>query len=231
MTMQFRDAFTDVSADSTAGSFSGYASTAWRVDSYGTAMASGAFAKTLAERADRVPLLYQHNPNLNVGVPTSLTEDMHGLAIEARLFDDGADGSVLLRRMRQGGRFGMSFGFRTLQDRGVRDADPVDLSQMPDMRPDDVRVITEVKLYEVSVVTFPANEAAAILAVRNDSLSNSILSVAAALRDGDLSDEQRDLLMRVLAGDVAPDGDAEPRDQFSPRRRDAEIALARWRGN
>jgi len=228
MSMQFRDA-ADVAADSNAGSFAGYASTAWRVDSYGTAMASGAFAKTLAERGDRVPLLYQHNPSLNVGVPTKLAEDLHGLSVEARLFDDGADGSVLLRRMRQGGRFGMSFGFRTLQDRAVRDDDPVDLAQMPDMRRDDVRVITEVKLYEVSVVTFPANEAAAILAVRDAGLTNSLMSVVAALRDGDLSDEQRDLLMRVLADDHAPDGDAVPRDVLSPRRHDAEIALARWR--
>ena len=79
-------------------------------------------------------------------------------------------------------------------------------------------------------MTFPANEAAAILAVRNDSLSNSLLSIVAAIRDGDLSDDQRHLLMRVLADDVAPDGDAVPRDLLSPRRRDAEIALARWRG-
>lgn len=230
MTMQYRDDFGAVAADTNAGSFSGYASTAWRVDSYGTAMATGAFAKTLAERGDRVPLLYQHNPSWNVGVPTRLAEDGHGLAIEAQLFDDGADGSVLLRRMRQGARYGMSFGFRTLQDRAVRETDPVDLSQLPDLRRDDVRIITEVKLYEVSVVTFPSNEAAAITAVRDDALTSSLQSVVAALRDGDLTDDQRDLLLRVLADDDAPDGDAAPRETLSPRRRDAELALARWRG-
>lgn len=229
--IQFRDT-SHVDADAATGTFSGYASRFWSVDSYGTAFAPGAFTKTLSERGSRIPVLYQHDPSLNVGVPLSLTEDGDGLAVEARLFDDGADGTTLLKRLRQGARYGMSFGFRTLQDRAVGDADRVDLTQMPEMTRSDVRVITEVKLYEVSVVSFPANETADIVAVRDESFAVALHRIADALRSGSVTSVQRAALAALLAEqEVAPDADGTPRDEpDSPaRRRDADLAIARWR--
>jgi HK97 family phage prohead protease len=94
--------------DGASGGFAGYAATFNRVDSYGTAFAPGAFEKTLKERGDKVPVLYNHDKNANVGVPELLEVDKTGLRVEARLFDDGAEGTVLLKRLRQGARFGMS---------------------------------------------------------------------------------------------------------------------------
>src|SRR4051812_26252780 len=83
-------------ADGDTGGFSGYAATFNRVDSYGTAFAPSAFEKTLKERGSKIPVLYNHNVNANVGVPEVLEVDKDGLKVEARLFDDGAEGSVLL---------------------------------------------------------------------------------------------------------------------------------------
>lgn len=229
--MEFRSSF-DVTPDTLEGVFEGHASTFWRTDSYGTAFSPSSFRKTLAERGSRVPVLYQHNPDLNVGVPLRLEEDQRGLFVEAKLFDDGADGTVLLKRMRQGARFGMSFGFRTVKDRAAADDDPLDMAQMPDVDRREVRVIDEVRLYEVSVVSFPANEAAEIIAVRASRETDALATVLDMLRTGRLSDDQIALVRDAVAasgreplGEIA----AALAESAAQRRLDADVALARWK--
>jgi HK97 family phage prohead protease len=224
MRLEYRSTY-EVRADAEAGGFSGYAATFNRVDSYGTA---------LAERGDRSPVLYNHNQDANVGVPETLTADKDGLKVEARLFDDGADGTVLLARLRQGARFGMSFGFQTLQSRSATEDDTLDLGQLFEPEAivlDGIRVITEVKLYEVSVVSFPANEAAGITDVRNAAMADALAEVLSAVRDGSLDERQRGMLDAIVAAysPLSPDGNAEPREPEIARRRiDADIALARF---
>lgn len=192
-----------VDADPERGGFDGYAATFNTVDTYGTAFARGAFRKTLRERGDRIPVLYQHNPDWQIGVPTALKEDERGLSHSVQLFEDGGTtvgtGEVALRQLRQGARFGMSFGFTTLNDRAARSSDALDLSQQPELRPEDVRVITEVKLWEISLVTFPANEAAALTGVRAEQEAATVAGLIEAIRAGALTDEQAALMEQVLA--------------------------------
>lgn len=232
--LEYRSTF-EVRADAESGGFSGYAATFNRVDSYGTAFSPDAFKKTLAERGDRIPILYQHMPAANVGVPEVLKTDGTGLFVEARLFDDGADGTVLLKRLRQGARFGMSFGFQRLQQRAATEDDNLDLSQLFDGEPlyDGIQVITEVRLFEASVVSFPSNEAADITDVRNAAIADSLAVALEAVRDGSLTQRQRDLLDAIVAAypNSSPDGNAAPRvePEIARRRIDAEIALARYR--
>lgn len=232
MKLEYRSTH-DVESDPESGGFSGYAATFGRVDSYGTAFAPGAFTKTLAERGDKIPVLYQHNPAANVGVPETLAADKRGLKVDARLFDDGADGTVLLTRLRQGARFGMSFGFQTIQSRAATEEDKLDLGQLFEPEAfviDGIRVITEARLYEVSVVSFPANEAAVITDVRNAAFADALAEVLSAVRDGSLDERQRGMLDAIVAAYAAsPDGNAEPREPEIARRRiDADIALARY---
>lgn len=192
-----------VRADAEAGGFSGHAATFRTVDSYGTAFAPGAFKKTLRERGSSIPVLFQHNPDWQIGVPDGLREDQRGLATDVRLFDDGGTtvgtGSVALAQLRQGARFGMSFGFTTLSDRAARSSDDLDLGQMPELAPADVRVITEVKLWEVSLVTFPANEQAALTGVRTVEQAATVAALMEAIRAGTLTDEQAALMGELLA--------------------------------
>jgi hypothetical protein len=85
----------------------------------------------------------------------------------------------------------MSFGFQTIKDRAAEDDDPLDLSQLPKgIKAGDIRVITEVKLWETSVVTFPANEAATITAVREQILTEHLSTLIESMRAGTLTDEQ-----------------------------------------
>lgn len=226
--VEYRSTF-DVRATDDGG-ITGHSSTFWAVDAYYTAMAPGAFQRSLAERGDRIPLLLNHDPNLNIGIPSEQREDDKGLYLEATIFDDGADGSTLMRRLRAGARYGMSFGFQTLQDRSATENDPLDFSQFPAITRNEVRIISEVKLYEHSIVTFPANEAAEIEAVRQRATADALRAILDDVRDNRLSDDERALVRQIVAAfPGVPDGTAAPDPARMARRLDAEIALARYR--
>jgi len=110
--IHYRTAFDFRATDDEAvPGFEGYASTHWAADSYWTAMAPGAFKKTIRERTDKIPVLWNHNPNSPIGKHLALKEDKTGLYVNIGIADDGAEGSTFLKRMRFGVPFGMSFGF------------------------------------------------------------------------------------------------------------------------
>lgn len=228
--LHYRQTF-EIRATSDGAGISGYAATFNKIDSYGTAFAPGAFDKTLAERRDKIALLYNHDPAINIGIPEKLETDERGLAIDARIFDDGADGTTLTKRLRAGARYGLSFGFRTIQDRAITEDDQIDAAQLGEASAwGGFRMITEVKLYEVSIVTFPANDAAEITAVRQRARADALTSILDDVRENRLTDEERQLLQRVVAAfPSAPASQPESRDQRSARRLDAELALARYR--
>lgn len=101
----------------------------------------GAFAKTLGE-AD-VRALWNHDPNYVLGRNKSgtlnLTEDKRGLAVEIQP-PETQWARDLLTSMQRGDVNQMSFGFQVVKDTWV----------------DNIRTLHEVKLFDVSVVTFPA---------------------------------------------------------------------------
>lgn len=150
---------------------SGYASHFGSVDSYGTAMQRGAFADTLKRRAGKIPVLWNHHSDNPIGVPKVLREDRTGLYFHAKLSESTTDGARIMGLLRDGVPLGMSFGFQTLSQRPATDADNLDYSSAPRYfqtveGKKEVRVIEEVELFEISIVTFPANEKATINAVR-----------------------------------------------------------------
>jgi HK97 family phage prohead protease len=194
----------DVRALDDGDGFDGHASAWWSVDSYGTAMKPGAFRKTLKERGDRIPLLWQHDPYTPIGKPDELREDKHGLAFKASVVTDVQAGKDAMTLLRAGTPLGMSFGFETVKSRPIEDADAdkLDWSQAPAFYKNEegreyARIIEEVKLWEISLVTFPANEAAAITAVRSEQELDALSSLLNALKAGPL-DERQDALCREL---------------------------------
>lgn len=190
--------FTDIETRASAApGFTGYASHFNTVDAHGTAMAPGAFKRTLKGREDRIPVLWQHNPDWPVGRHASIKEDGTGLRVDVEVIDDGAEGSVLLKRLRGGVPLSMSFGFQTKQDRPATKDDGLNLNGW---KLDDVRVITEVKYWESSAVTFPSNENAVIDNVRSQLEADGLSTLLADLEAGAVLDERReDLLQRLVA--------------------------------
>lgn len=134
-----------------AGKFSGYASVFGNVDSHGDVVQRGAFQRSLDEWRDRgrAPhLLLQHgyaaNADTPVGQWTMLREDAKGLYVQGQLLCLDTDiGRQLLGLMRGGVLFGLSIGFR------VRKYTPGTTNVK--------RILTEVSLAEISLVTEPSN--------------------------------------------------------------------------
>jgi HK97 family phage prohead protease len=177
--------------------FSGYAAHFGSVDSYGTAMLPGSFKRTIRNSGGQFPVLWQHNPDWPVGRHTSIKEDTTGLRVDVEVIDDGAEGSVLLKRLRGGVPLGMSFGFQTLKDRVATKDDDLVLNGW---KLDQVRVIEEVRYWESSAVTFPANEKAVIDSVRSQEQADALSLLLADMEaDVPLDERREDLLQRLVA--------------------------------
>jgi len=131
------------------GTFEGYASVFGNVDSYESTFTRGCFNKTLKENRSRVKVLWQHNQEEPIGVPIDLTSDDHGLLVKAKISDTtrGRDALTLLRDKVI---TDMSFGFDVISDAWKN----------------GIRQIKEVRLWEVSLVTWGSNDLANITAVR-----------------------------------------------------------------
>lgn len=139
----------------------GYATTWQVIETLGEEMVKGAFSKTVSERvpARRVKLLDSHMDTADcvLGTITSAKEDSFGLFIEAELSETPRSQDVA-RKCDEGHLKWLSIGFRTVRDEFVRDG-PDDY--------DPLRRILEAKMYEVSVVPFPADEDCEITSVRS----------------------------------------------------------------
>lgn len=128
------------------GRFAGYASVFNLRDSGGDIVMPGAFAKSLEARRGRIRLLFQHDPKEPVGTWDSLAEDGHGLFVSGRLVPGVPRSDALRRLIGNGALDGLSIGFRTV--RASRKA--------------GARLLHEIDLYEISIVTFPMMEEARI---------------------------------------------------------------------
>lgn len=190
--LQYRTA--EIRASDDGAGLSGYASHFGSIDAYGTAVKKGAFAKTISERGDRIPVLFNHWPDNVIGKPTELKEDDTGLFFDATVSEGTTYGKDVMTLLRDGVPLGMSFGFETLKSRPAEEGDSLDWSQAPDFykSPDGreyVRVIEEVRLWEISVVTFPANELATINDVRHAAQLDALATLLEDLRSGALTPE------------------------------------------
>lgn len=136
----------------------GYASTFGNTDSYGDIIEPGAFRKTIAERgpmgANKIKGLWEHYQPF--GVIESLNEDSNGLWMKGRA-SDTQENNDRLQYMADGVVDSMSIGFSIPEGKSWWEDDGGIWG---------IRHIEEIKLYEISVVMFPANELAAIAGMR-----------------------------------------------------------------
>lgn len=138
------------------GEISGYASLYGRTDSEADEVAAGAFDASLSEwtKSGRaVPMLWQHDLSRPIGLWTSFKTDGQGLFARGRLLiEDVVQAREAHALARAGAVTGLSIGYRAVEARRER----------------GVRLLTRIKLYEVSLVTFPALEGARVSAVKDD---------------------------------------------------------------
>ncbi|CAN5255624.1 HK97 family phage prohead protease [soil metagenome] len=118
----------------------GYASLWGEADLNGDVVAHGAFGDSLARTgAAGVRMLHQHEPRSVVGVWDEMVEDDRGLWVSGRIEDWSAEARFASALSRAGALDGLSIGFRAAKAR----------------RDGRLRVLTQVELWEVSLVTFP----------------------------------------------------------------------------
>lgn len=131
--------------------FEGYAATWDVVDTYNTQFKKGAFKKTIAERSDRIKVLWNHNEDELIGKIIEIREDAKGLFVKGKLTKGVTKADDVYRNLMAGVIDTLSFGFKIIQSKRATDK---------------ITQITEVKLYEVSPVSFEANKTAKITDVR-----------------------------------------------------------------
>ncbi len=140
-----------VKAVTATGAFTGLASTYGNPDLHGDVVLPGAFTRSLRDRP-RVPVLWQHHADVPIGT-AALEDRPAGLLVRAQLVLADPQAQAAHAHLQAGSVTGLSIGFQTL----VEDTATIGGRH--------VRRLKEIDLWEVSVVTFPANERARILDV------------------------------------------------------------------
>jgi hypothetical protein len=136
------------------GVFTGYASLFGRRDGQGDIIMPGAFAASLKKRGPAgIRMLFQHNPGEPVGKWSEIRETAKGLHVRGVLNTRVQRGRELLALLEEGGLDGLSIGFRTLKARQERAI--------------GARLLLEVDLWEISLVTFPMLEGARVETLKN----------------------------------------------------------------
>ena len=142
---------------SDSGEFEGYGSVFGVEDSYSDVVVRGAFTATLEKwkAKSRLPaMLWQHNMSEPIGIYTEMREDDIGLYVKGRLL---IDADPLAKRahahMKAGSLSGMSIGY-------ILDDYEYDKEK-------GVWILKAIDLWEVSLVTFPANDDARITDVKS----------------------------------------------------------------
>jgi HK97 family phage prohead protease len=148
----------DVKAVTDEGVIEGYASVfGGAPDSYGDIIAPGAFANTLGEhkRAGTMPLmLWGHDASQPpIGNWTDMAEDGKGLWVQGSVDVEDPMGQRVYRGLKNKRMKGLSIGYE------ARD------SEQDNKR--GVRILKDVKLWEVSPVNFPAHPRAAVDTVKS----------------------------------------------------------------
>ncbi|MEX0286746.1 MAG: HK97 family phage prohead protease [Paracoccaceae bacterium] len=117
----------------------GYASLFGQADQGGDVVAKGAYEASLA-KGGGVKMLWQHDPAHPIGVWDEVREDDRGLWVRGRLLDSVEKGREAAALIAAGAIDGLSIGYRTVK-----------AAKNEQGR----KVLTELELWEVSLVTFP----------------------------------------------------------------------------
>ena len=121
----------------------GYASLFGSADQGGDVVQKGAYGaslRRLAEGRSGVKMLWQHDPSRPIGVWDEVREDARGLHVKGRLLLEVQAAREAHALLQAGAIDGLSIGYRTLRSEKAAGGQ---------------RLLHEIELWEVSLVTFP----------------------------------------------------------------------------
>lgn len=171
------------------GVIEGYGSVFGVRDNYDDVIAKGAFSASLTEHKTNgtMPaMLWQHSSDHPIGIWTEMVEDAKGLRIKGQLALETVKGKEAHALLKLGALNGLSIGFMSVPG----------TSKYND---DGVRVLTQIDLWEVSLVTFPANEKARVTNVKSSEELATPKDAERRLRDAGFSkSDATALVSRVM---------------------------------
>ncbi len=152
---QVRSCALEIRAVSDDGTIEGYGSVFGVRDDYDDVIAAGAFVESMKahKAAGTMPaMLWQHSAEEPIGVWSEMVEDAKGLRVKGQLALETVRGKEAHALLKLGALNGLSIGFMSKQWAYDRES--------------EVRTLTEIDLWEVSLVTFPANSKARVTNVK-----------------------------------------------------------------
>ena len=140
-------------SDGTDFMIKGYASVFDHIDQHNDRVVRGAFTAALQKRTaagHKPKFLWQHQEDQVIGVWHKLQEDAYGLYVEGSLINHVQKAREAHALLQAKAVDGLSIGYRIVKS-------------MRGRAPGAVRLLTEIDLLEISLVTFPSNERSRIL--------------------------------------------------------------------
>ena len=166
--------------------FSGIANAAGNVDHHNDRTMPGAFTRTLREKGKRRKLLNQHNPTEPIGY-VDLAEDLKGnlRVTEGRLVPGVQKAEEAYLLLKAGVLDAMSIGYEVANAR---------------FDSNGVRQLLDVDIWEVSLVTFPANPAAIVERVKDNAPAmEALASWIRSMKDAADAEQLRKAMQRLTA--------------------------------
>lgn len=190
----------DLKSQGETGIVKGYGSVFGVKDSYGDIVDKGAFARSIAEQKNSPAMLWQHRDSEPIGVWTQLAEDDHGLVLQGQLALATQRGKDAYELIKMGAINGLSIGY------------------IPKVTEKDEETqtctIKDLDLWEISLVTFPANEEARVTSLKNTNINQvtDIRSAERVLREAGLSKSTAQGLIARIKASVESEREARVTD-------------------
>lgn len=177
----------EIKAVSEAGEFEGYASTFGNIDAYDDTIQQGAFAETIKEKTPA--LLWQHDASEPVGVISELKEDDNGLYVKGRLLVGKVSKATEAYELLKAGAIkGLSIGYVAIKWETEKNSEA---------KYGVIRRLTEIDLWEISLVTFPADSFAEVTGVKAIK-EMSVREIEEKLREAGFSHGEAKTLISTL---------------------------------
>lgn len=146
----------DIKNLTSAGQIEGLAAGYGNVDSHGEIFAPGAFSKSLSS-GDRHPVMLLHHDQARpIGKWVSLRESAEGLHVTGQIAIDASDGREAYSLLKAGALTGLSVGFQKMK-----------VAPKGDTPTGAEALITEARLWEISLVSIPSNPKTLISGVKS----------------------------------------------------------------
>jgi HK97 family phage prohead protease len=163
----------DVKALSDEGTFEGFAAVYGNRDEAGETIVAGALTTSIRQSGPTFPLLWSHDSATPIGTVT-VEDSPRGLLVKGKLILTIPKAAEVLTLLREKVIRGLSIGYKVVTDKLENGG----------------RLLTSLRLFEVSLVTLPANPLALVYDVKQQTASD-VAAVRAVARD--IADFRRSL--------------------------------------